>query len=186
MSSLDKEQQLQEKLYTFPYHHIPQYEGRTFSQTRALPWGYQYISYIYFILSKIEKLQFNSLLDVGCGDGKFLVEVSKVFPSIKLVGVDFSERAIGYAKAFNPNIEFLCGDITDPSLIDEKFHIVTIIETLEHISPTELPKFVKGLHNCLKDDGTLVLTVPSTNSPLRGKHFQHFSDESLEKILKPN
>ena len=152
MTNLYKEQELQEKLYNFPYHHIPQYEEKTFSQIRVLRWGYQYISYIYFTLSKIETLPFDSLLDVGCGDGKFLAEVLKSFPSKKLVGVDLSERAIMFARAFNPNIEFICGDITNPSLIDKRFHIVTLIETLEHLSPTELPKFVKILHNYINKD----------------------------------
>src|SRR4051812_16394470 len=83
---------IQEAEYEFPYHYIPQLENGNFSQVRKLRWGYEYLSYLRFILAQLEKLEFASLLDVGCGEGRFLSEVSKRFPDKNLKGVDRSQR----------------------------------------------------------------------------------------------
>ena len=37
----------------------------------------------------------------------------------------------------------------------------------------------------LKDDGIMVLTVPSANKPVSAKHYQHFTPEGLSRTLEP-
>lgn len=182
---LSAEQTIQENEYKFPYHYIPTLENGNFSQVRKLRWGYEYLSYLRFILSRLEQIEFNSLLDVGCGEGRFLCEAAKRFPQKELIGVDFSERAVEYAGLLNPNVKFLCGDITDAALFSRKFDLITLIETLEHLPPERVSDFVKGLRQYLHDDGVLILSVPSQNLTLNRKHYQHFNLESLAASLKP-
>jgi SAM-dependent methyltransferase len=183
---LSAEQEIQENEYEFPYHYIPTLDDGNFSQVRKLHWGYEYLSYLRFILSKLERIEFDSLLDVGCGEGRFLCEAGKRFPKKKLIGLDFSGRAVEYAELLNPNLRFACGDITDATLFSEAFDVVTLIETLEHVPPADIPEFVKGLRRYLKDDGTLIVSVPSQNLALNRKHYQHFSLDSLAESLKPH
>jgi SAM-dependent methyltransferase len=180
------ERAIQEAEYEFPYHYIPRLEGGNFSQVRKLRWGYEYLSYLRFILSRLEALEFESLLDVGCGEGRFLSEVSKRFPGKKLAGADTSARALEYARLLNPRVEFTCGDVTDPDLFAERFDVVTLIETLEHIPPGEVSDFVAGLRRRLKSDGALIVSVPSENLRLNRKHYQHFNLESLRSALGPH
>lgn len=45
------------------------------------------------------------VLDAGCGDGRLCYELRK--ENVQVMGVDMSERAISFAKAFNPDINFL-------------------------------------------------------------------------------
>jgi SAM-dependent methyltransferase len=179
------EQAIQEAEYEFPYHYIPRIDNGNFSQVRKLRWGYEYLSYLRFILSRLEKIEFDSLLDVGCGEGRFLSEVFKRFPNKNLMGADCSVRALEYARLLNPHVKFTCGDITDPSLFAERFDVVTLIETLEHIPPQELENFVGGLRHYLKSDGVLIVSVPSENLSLNRKHYQHFNLDSLRSALKP-
>ncbi len=40
-----------------------------FSQVRNLSWGYEYLSYLHFVLEKASQIGFKSLLDVGCANG---------------------------------------------------------------------------------------------------------------------
>lgn len=59
------------------------------------------------------------------------------------------------------------------------------METLEHIPPKNIPKILNKLYDLLKENGTLILTVPSTNLPLQPKHYQHFSESKINLLLKP-
>jgi SAM-dependent methyltransferase len=183
--ALSAEQAIQEEEYSFPYHYIPTFEHGNFSQVRKLSWGYEYLSYLRFILSQLERFEFDSLLDVGCGEGRFLCEAAKRFKDKNLTGVDFSARAVEYARLLNPHVKFTRGDITDETLFAERFDVITLIETLEHVPPVQLPGFVKGLRALLKSDGRLILSVPSRNLNLVRKHYQHFSRDSLRASLAP-
>lgn len=182
---LSAEQAVQEAEYEFPYHYIPRLEGGNFSQVRKLRWGYEYLSYLRFVLARLERAEFDSLLDVGCGEGRFLREVSKRFQGKRLLGVDFSARAVEYARLLNPGLSFTRADIARGSESAERFDVVTLIETLEHVPPGELDTFVEGLRRRTNDDGLLVVSVPSRNIKMSAKHYQHFDLGSLASALAP-
>jgi SAM-dependent methyltransferase len=185
MTPFDKQQKIQESRYQFPYHYIPDLEDGNFTQVRTLRWGYEYLAYIRFVLTKIQSLQFDSLLDAGCGDGRFLYELRRLFPDKDLVGIDSSEQAIRLAKALGPNAEYVLGTIADPTLLRKHFDVITLIEVLEHVPPDNLADFVKGLSERLKAGGKLALTVPTRNVKVARKHYQHFDRQSLENVLRP-
>ncbi|MDQ7031900.1 MAG: class I SAM-dependent methyltransferase [Desulfonauticus sp.] len=187
MQLKDRIQKRQEEQYQFPYHYIPCIEGNKFSQAIVLSWGYEYLSYIYFVIDIISKLNFNTLLDIGCGDGKFLYEINKRIPNKKLYGVDLSTRAISFAKLLNSSeINFICADITDKNVLCEQFDIITLIETLEHIEPSKIDKFLYNIKIRLAPNGRFVLTVPSKNLKLIDKHYQHFDLDELKEIILPH
>ena len=185
MATLSREQREQEDDYVFPYHYIPSLAGGDFSSVRVHRWGYQYLAYLEFVIDRIASLSFGSLLDVGCGDGRLLHEIKSRFHDKRLVELDMSERALRFAGAFNPDIQFICGDITDPAAMEGKFDVITLIETLEHIPPEDISAFVEALARRLADDGAAVITVPSKNIRLTRKHYQHFDLESLTRAISP-
>lgn len=182
---LSKEQAKQEAEYAFPYHYIASRNNGNFSQTYNLSWGFEYLSYVQFVVSKLKLLQFGSLLDVGCGDGRFLYEVRKMFPHVDLTGIDMSEKAVGFAKIFNPDTHYITGDVADRNIRGMKFDIITAIEVLEHIAVEKLPGFLEALHFFLESKGALIITVPSKNVRVRSKHYQHFDLVLLREILNP-
>ncbi|MDY7009644.1 MAG: class I SAM-dependent methyltransferase [Planctomycetota bacterium] len=186
MEILSKEQREQEDDYVFPYHYIPSLAGGDFSSVRVHRWGYQYMAYLEFVIEKISGMDFGSLLDVGCGDGRLLHELKLRFGDKRLAGLDMSEQALRFAGAFNPGIQFICGDITDPAVMEGKFDVITLIETLEHIKPSDVPTFVEALAGRLADDGVIVITVPSRNIRPTRKHYQHFDLESLRQTVRPH
>lgn len=182
---MDQKQQIQENWYKFPYHYIPRFENGNFSQCIVVRWGYEYISYIYFVINKLKELQFDSLIDVGCGDGKFLDEVYNKYPHKLLFGIDYSKRAIQYAILMNPNLRYICGDISEGEFVKNQFDVVTLIEVLEHISPHYIDNFIKALHNLTKTEGSLIITVPTKNIKTYEKHYQHFDLDTLIEIFEP-
>ena len=185
MRPLSEKQDRQESQYEFPYHYIPHLRKGRFSQVRVLRWGYEYLSCLRFVLDRIESRPAGSLLDVGCGDGRLLHEARERFGEIRLLGVDTSQRAVGLARGFNPDVEFLVGDVTRSDLTDEEFDVVTLIDTLEHIDPGETAAFLAGIGRRVRDGGRVIVTVPSTNVRVRGKHYRHFDLESLTETLSP-
>jgi SAM-dependent methyltransferase len=176
---MDTTQQLQDDQYEFPYHYLVESEGR-FSQTKTLRWGFIYRSYIEYIKTLLSDTSFDSVAEVGSGDGKIIHALQKAFPEATYTGIDYSERACALARAFNPNAEILCDDIRN---VNRTFDMVLCIETLEHIPPEEVDAFV---HNLYRITGQyLILTVPSTNIPVKKKHYQHFEADQLTRVLQP-
>lgn len=176
-------EQIQEEKYHFPYHYIPYFENGNFYHARVMKQGYKHLNRLVHIINLAREYNPSSLLDVGCGDGRLLYEFSKQYPDIRLEGADVSERALAFARAFNPRITFHQSDISDNLSLGKKYDAVTLVEVLEHIHPEAVPKFLKGIHNLLHDDGVFIITVPSTNVRTGKAHYQHFSADSLRATV---
>ncbi|HEX8667487.1 MAG TPA: class I SAM-dependent methyltransferase [Allosphingosinicella sp.] len=176
---------IQDAQYQFPYHYLPRVEGGRFRFHEVLSWGHEYLAYMTHVADLVETLEWNSLLDVGCGDGRLVAILSERFGNRRVVGLDYSERAIALARALVPAASFVSGDVTRPDLFAERFDLATCIDVLEHIEPGFLPEFVAGMRGQVRDGGRLIVTVPSTNVKLNKKHYQHFTDAKVRETLAP-
>lgn len=63
------------------------------------------------IHSLIEPLLFNSVLDVGCGEGSLLRELRERRPHLQMTGTDVSTTALGYARHRVPGGAFFTLDL---------------------------------------------------------------------------
>jgi len=80
-------------------------------------------------------LKFKSLLDVGCGDGDFLVQIASEFPNSSFMGIDLSEDMISKALSKNLNAK-----VCDIATITQQFDVVTaVFDMINYLSPKELP-----------------------------------------------
>jgi len=136
------------------------------------------------VLDALDESPFGSLIDIGCGDGRFLHEFAKIHPDVAARGVDSSQRAIRLARALNPSVRFEAADICHAP-VGGPFDAATLIEVLEHIPPQQVPEFLQATAGLIAPGGRLVLTVPHVNKPVDDKHFQHFSSVSLTETLSP-
>ncbi len=174
----------QEVQYRFPYHYVPGFKDGRFVQHYYWDWGFRYLGGMHLILEELKKIQFHSLVDIGCGDGRLLHELHRVYPDQKLCGIDNSERAIGLARAFNPDLDFRRQDICQDAC-DSVFEVGTLVEVIEHIYPEALPEFLAAVQRLLTPSHTLLITVPHLNKPLVPKHHQHFNEQKLRSLLEP-
>lgn len=186
MIKLENTQRIQENKYNLPYHYLVTISENYFSQHKHIKWGYEYSSYVSFIVNYLKKINFKSLIDIGCGDGKFLNEVNKRIPGKDLTGIDYSERAVGLAKLMTPNVKFINKDITlEYTFGNEKYEVATLIETLEHIKPNKISIFVNAISDMLNNKAYLLVSVPSENEQVDKHHYQHFNIDKIKKYLSP-
>jgi SAM-dependent methyltransferase len=170
-----KQQQIQENEYSMPYHWFMKrgtYEGRTY-------FGYMDICSS-FLGKDIENLK---ILDAGCGDGRFLGELAK--KGVKnLYGFDYSSKAVSFAKIFLPEADIKVADIKDLPYENNFFERIFLVEVLEHINPVDTNVVLGNLKRVLKNNGELIITVPSEITPTPPKHFQHFSETKIRETLR--
>ena len=178
------DQGAQDIQYSYPYHYLPMITEAGFRQYQYWSWGYRYLGRLKVVSDLLSKIEFNSLLDIGCGDGRFLKEIRKAYGNIKLAGIDSSAKALALAKQLNPELEFEQRDIL-VSPLETKWDVITLLEVIEHIPPSTLPDFMMSACGMLNPGGHLVITVPHLNEKLISKHYQHFSLEQLGTLLPP-
>lgn len=184
------EYKIQNAQYAFPYHHLAHmgdWHGHVFPSMDTYYWsGFEYLAYNQHIIEKIMSLEPKSLLDVGCGDGKFLQllrdKVSFAGKNMKMDGIDISQEAINLACCLN-----LGGGVSyqmlDISGVTDKYDCITCIEVLEHIPDDIVPCVIAHIHRCLKPGGVAIICVPSTNIPKLDKHFRHYDVGILDQEI---
>lgn len=169
---LSGKQSKQEQEYQIPYHYLFE---------RKLHRGIHYFSYLDIVIALLKYYKNKKILDVGCGEGRGTFEISKTCKNIE--GVDYSKRAIAFAQAFAPSIKFNVIDFTKSILMEQKFDAAISIEVFEHIPPEKLKVFVSNISKVVKKGGIFVLTTPTPNTQISKKHYQHFTEEKLDKVL---
>ena len=97
-----------------------------------------------------------SIFDVGCGDGVFLYLLAIFREPRKLFGVDVIDTDLNTVKKIFPNTNYIkIKDITDWPKDD--FNVITVIDVLHHIKPSEQHKFILEILNKIKPGGTLLI-----------------------------
>jgi SAM-dependent methyltransferase len=102
------------------------------------------------------------VIDVGCGPG--LTSRRLLERGYEVTGVDYNERAVGFAKILVPGASFLCGDVrtlTRTDGIGSGYDAAICVEVLEHVPPTDRAAVIGGIGAVIARGGTLVVTTPS-------------------------
>ena len=87
-----------------------------------------------------DTLQTAQNLEVGCGNGDFLMELARKYPTLDFQGRDFSEKQIQLAKEkseHSENIRFEAGNALTLELGDNSVDTVFCINVLHHITPED-------------------------------------------------
>lgn len=177
MTKLTDNQLVQEEEYAFPYHYADFISDKHKCFKFIEP-----MDLVRLVKEKIETFDSQLILDAGCGDGRLSYELKN--KNYKVVGVDYSKRAISFARGFSPELEFFVQDLKNLD-IPYKFDVIVLMEVLEHFIPSDVDAILASLSKVLSEKGKLIITVPSDNMELTDKHYQHFNKTSLEATIKP-
>ncbi len=139
----------------------------------------------------------NTVLDVGCGEGFIMHELTKNGIGAKIEGIEFSKEAISLGKKLFPNLKIRQGSIYNIPFNNKTFDLVVCTEVLEHLDNPQ--KALKEILRVAKR--SIIVSVP--NEPffmfsnfLRGKnmlrfgndpgHIKHWTVLSFQDFLKKN
>jgi SAM-dependent methyltransferase len=130
------------------------------------------------------------LLEVGCGDGDFLVAAEAEGWSV--TGVEYSAAACEKARRRLKNGEVLCGELAASRLPAGQFDLCVVSDVIEHVrSPLD---FLEEIHRVLKPGGALFIATPSMDSwsawlmrqkwmEFKAEHLTYFDRNTLQTAL---
>lgn len=136
----------------------------------------------------------DSVLDIGCGHGKIIAEISKNLPQGKAVGVDPSLNMIHLAKELFPsskykNLEFIVSTAEEIEFPSECFDFVICTNALMWVR--EPRKALWLMCKTLKKNGRLVVFTYDKNTPyvrlfedvLHSSFSQHSASSAVNTML---
>jgi 2-polyprenyl-3-methyl-5-hydroxy-6-metoxy-1,4-benzoquinol methylase len=102
------------------------------------------------------------VLDAGCGRGRILTRLAKIYPKSRFAGIDLSEEAVAVARAEASreglrNIEFIAADLSD---FDERSEVQAydLVTTFDAVHDQAEPlRVLKGIHRALARDGVYLM-----------------------------
>ncbi len=97
------------------------------------------------------------LIDIGCGNGKFLQEVKKRFPEVEGYGIEKSDAEIKDAR--KRGLKVVKGDIEGGLAKRRSADIVYLGEVIEHVYDPD--KLLDEANRQVKAGGLILLTTPN-------------------------
>lgn len=134
------------------------------------------------IISWLSSVSPKNILDVGCGNGEFLMDIHRLMPNVKLAGADISTAITESNHIKSQGIEFFKIDLNKETL-PVKFDAVICMEVIEHCD--DYMAVVKRL--AAMTGKWLLITVPC--GPVfeidrRVGHKRHFKPKEITEALK--
>ena len=119
----------------------------------------------------------NSVLDIGCGTGMLLKNIS----CKNKVGIDFSPRQI---ENIDPSIDayFLCGDFLDIEF-NQKFDKVICFGILQYIKQKDVCKFIEKAIS-LANENVCFFDIPNLSMFDENQSMRHFKKPDISFFEK--
>jgi 2-polyprenyl-3-methyl-5-hydroxy-6-metoxy-1,4-benzoquinol methylase len=142
------------------------------------------------LLDKFEKYRkTNNLIDVGCGDGLFLVSAKK--RNWNVYGTEFTEEALEVCK--KKGIEMTKSPLDSKHYSSGFFDVITSFEVIEHINTPR--EELRSFFEILRKGGIVYVTTPNFNSISRNivgskwniieypEHLTYYTRSTLRKVF---
>ncbi len=141
-------------------------------------------------IRRYQGLESGRLLEIGCGEGDFLVAAES--EGWQVTGVEYSPTASERARHRLKNGEVRCGELAAAALAADQFDLCVISDVIEHVrSPRD---FLLEIHRVLKPGGTLFIATPSIDSwsarimqqkwmEFKAEHLTYFNRQNLQTAL---
>ena len=119
-----------------------------------------------FVIEEIQKHQFKTWLDVGCGTGALLAVIREQRKDVQLFGIDLSEEMIKVARAkLGEKADLRVSDSERLPFEDRKFDLITCTFSFHHY-PHPVEALIE-MKRVLSQGGVLIIADPLLFTPLR-------------------
>ena len=133
-----------------------------------------------------------NMLDVGCGTGRYLKQLSKVYPNSNFTGVDISKETVEkFTRKNNPNFRIEVIDVENDDVFYERnrqnYDVVLVIGLIQIISVGKVEVFLRNIHCILKQNGYLYLQFNTESADKKTTiGYKRYSIAELVEILEKN
>jgi len=99
------------------------------------------------------------LLDIGCGDTRFLMAIRREFPNANLSGLDWHFGPEIEKEAQHLNISTITGSIETVDLPHNHYDVITMNQLIEHVWDVDI--VLSRCYDSLKNGGLLAIETPN-------------------------
>jgi 2-polyprenyl-3-methyl-5-hydroxy-6-metoxy-1,4-benzoquinol methylase len=130
------------------------------------------------------------ILDVGCGDGAFLLGLKRL-GYVNIVGIDFSGEQVLAARGLG--FEVMQRDVREclPSMPSEAFDVIIAFDVLEHFDREDGLHLTREVARLLRPQGRFIVHVPNAEGIFSGAirfgdltHEAAFTRHSIRQLLR--
>lgn len=126
------------------------------------------------------------VLDIACGGtiGPTMLATKAAHVTGADLDVDLIAENVAHI-GFNPQLRFVCEDVTSTSFVDASFDVITSFETIEHV---DADAYLCELHRILKPGGLVFLSTPQNSQghiPINPHHLKEYSLQEIQsKVME--
>ena len=131
------------------------------------------------------------LLEVGCGDGDFLLQAAR--RNFHVEGIDYSTHSCAKAQAkLGASARILCGEISAVADRRESYELCVACDVIEHVR--QPAAFLQTVHGLLRPGGWVFLVTPDLDSltaklmrsrwlEFKAEHMYYYTPRTLRRQL---
>lgn len=125
------------------------------------------------------------ILELGCGSGRWIPTLKS--NGARVTGIDISEHAIAKARLLNPDVDFLCADVTEYNFSPASYDLVVSITVLQHLPYAEQLQVLAEIARTLRPSGRLLLmeNTRDVGGHVFGRSLGNWMDSLENAELKP-
>lgn len=110
---------------------------------------------------KAEGFNPRTILDYGCGEGRYIGILKEYFPESSIYAGDISEIGLQITKEKYPYVKCVSMDDELLDIENNCFDLIICIEVLEHVH--NVKKSIREIERLLRKNGTIIMTTPCAN-----------------------
>ncbi len=103
----------------------------------------------------LNRLEFKTLLDVGCGFGTFLAQVGVEYPEVEAMGIDLSPLMVKQTQA-----KGLKAECIELCKVRQRFDVITaIFDMVNYLDKPSLKRFLRCIEERLEEGGHFMFDI---------------------------
>lgn len=112
--------------------------------------------------NRLPRIKKGRILDWGCNDGSLTKELTSIYPSCEVIGIDIKPELIEQARVNAPNARFLVADGYNPPFKPHSFKAVFCMNNLafamEDMAEKKTKHYLKSIEELVEQKGNILVS----------------------------